>query len=250
MKRAAIASAILGLLAMRAEAQWGQQPVPQYNGNQVTQVCTPWGAVIGGQRQTMMGQPMVAPGQSCATCGSYGGCNSCGAGGFRGDRSQKLLDFLFYQPTIPCDWRPRPTEYVPPLTAWFPNGCESVGGDCGSVCRRFALVPPRAGCANCAASLGALMVVGRTDPRSMMSLRPMATVQPIGAVLPCPQYGLSGQSGVSQTQPGVYTTVARPPFSYYATSPASPNLLPLSLQQQATSASPYAPSYQGLPQRP
>src|SRR5262245_16435823 len=120
MERTLSATAILALLAMPAAAQNGSSLASQYNPSQVTQVSTPWGAVVGAQ-QAVISRQM---GAQCSSCGANG--SSCGSNGFgtehaHGERLEKLIDFLLYRPTIPCDRCLKPSEYMPPLTAYFPN---------------------------------------------------------------------------------------------------------------------------------
>jgi hypothetical protein len=228
MKRILSASAILMLLAMPAAAQDGSSLASQYNPSQVTQVSTPWGAVVGAQqpmisRQKKTGMPWRTGAASGSSCGS----NGCGTEHTHGERLEKLIDFLLYRPTIPCDRCLRPSEYMPPLTAYFPNRCNATMGDgtgCQGGCRHHAVANPRTGCASCAASLGAPMTANRMESRTVPAAYQMNQPQPTESVM--------RQS--RQAPLRLHTTVARPTGSYDAAAATLPNMLPSSLQSAPT----------------
>jgi hypothetical protein len=48
-----------------------------------------------------------------------------------GDKLHRLMDFLCYKPTVPCEFWLRPTCYVPPTYTMFPPCCNANGCDCG-----------------------------------------------------------------------------------------------------------------------
>lgn len=153
MKHAAIAMTVLGWFSIHAAADEPRAALtsPYFSGNAAA-TCTPWGAVMPNSRAMPMSRSMVGR-QAYGT-----DCDACGAGGHRGDRLQQLAEFLFYRPTIPCNWCPRPTEWQPPLYARFPNVCHASMG-CGSEgCGRGCFGrSSKGGCGACAASLGTPM---------------------------------------------------------------------------------------------
>jgi hypothetical protein len=217
MKRAILTSAILGLMAIPASAQPG--PTSQYNQIQLAQACTSCGT--GAQRPALLARPLAMPYRTNAACGRCGSSDSYGEGHYRGERLEKLIDFLLYRPTIPCDCCLRPSEYMPPMIAYFPNRCSAVGGDClgGHGCKRLN---SHYGCASCAATLGNPMVASRPESR----------------IMPASHQAMANNAGNGPTakrslQPGQYTTAARPPFLRSGSASGTPNELPSFLQPQS-----------------
>jgi hypothetical protein len=152
MKHAAMAMTVLGWISMFAAASEPPARVasPYFSGN-AGAAYTPWGAVARTSYAAPMSPPMMGQ--------TYGvGCDACAAAGHRGDRLHQLTEFLFFRPTIPCDWCPRPTEWQPPLYARFPNICHASMGcgteGCGRGCHGRL---PKGGCGACAATLGTPM---------------------------------------------------------------------------------------------
>lgn len=115
---------------------------------------------------------------TCAACDVNGGQMGTGSGRF-----QRLLDFLSYRPTIPCDRRPIPSQYVPPLHAWFPPCCHANDGSRGPAHDQ----PCAAGCGS-VASRPVEMVAPRTPrpaPATMVnSVKPPAPAMPAALMRP------------------------------------------------------------------
>jgi hypothetical protein len=61
-----------------------------------------------------------SPCGDCATCGTDRNC------------MRKLIEFATYRPQYGCNCKKVPTEYTPPLLAWFPGGSQYCSGDCGT----------------------------------------------------------------------------------------------------------------------
>src|SRR5262245_3665066 len=155
MKRGLFAAAILGLAAVSVHAGDAYTPYPGCGANVVNnpyvtyQPLTNWHASVR-HAETRGG---------CNDCGKQhcetrGGCNACGKQHCdRRDRWQKVMDYLCYKPTIPCD-QCRPTPYTPPLRAWFPphgeGMCDTGCANTGAFGRRLAPCGNCGHCASCA----------------------------------------------------------------------------------------------------
>lgn len=218
MKQSAIATAIIGLLAVHSAARGGEPPTGATCATcNSGYSCNPWGAVMPGSRPTF--RPLLSL--------SYAGddtCDSCGMNGRRGDRLHQLCDFLFYRPTIPCDWRPHPSEWEPRLYAGFPNVCNATPG-CGNGCGHCGgFAGNRGGCASCAATLGKPTSAGQAKSTAY-SFRSPGYVSPVAST--------------SMNQKGQFTLQSSARYP-------QPELLPSALQQ--SQPSPYAP-VPTLPQR-
>jgi hypothetical protein len=131
------------------------------------------------------GHPIVqgACGASCD-----GGCEQ---GGRRGDRLNKLIDFLLYRPTPGCDCCPQTTSYVPPLHAWFPPCCHANGQNGCASCAKCGLkkLKGNGDCATCGPTAGAPVHVAGTKPvlvekSSVVSTRTMSHGIPTMTIRP------------------------------------------------------------------
>ena len=205
MTRGLLAAAILGLSALPAAAGDNYAPYPGCGSCNTCAAAPQYGWHAGVNRN--------------ATCGT---CNACGDKGDRGERWQKFKDFLCYKPTIPCDSRPRPTPYIPPLTAWFP--CHSSGpcSTCDSGCAATGILGRRiAPCGSCnggAANAGPAMLgmpsVQQTVPRGPAPMYYTTLARPVAAVTPttAPQsysvtkaaYSYNVQASSLPTRPPTY----------------------------------------------
>lgn len=229
MKRTALTIGILGFLATQALAGDGVvAPASPYNGVSPAYSCTPWGAIVPAPRPMIVHRPMAK--QAYPDMGS---CDSCGAIGDRGNCLERLMGFLFFRPTIPCDWCPKPTPWEPPLYARFPNVCHATMGGCAEPCtRRWMMGTCQGGCATCAASLGRPL----SATTNMMARQGIST--PYSPVMP-ESGSVSMRSSPSRAPTNLQANARYP----------QPNLLPAMFQQQSP------PSYsqpinQPLPQRP
>jgi hypothetical protein len=219
MKRSALLVAVLSVLAARAEAQNPAAPAPAES--PYAAATFPAGA---SHARLALGSQMVH-GDSRAAAGA---CDSCGSEHARGDKLQRLFDFLLYRPTIPCASRFEPTGYQPPLTAGFPTTCSGAAGGCGCDSGKPLKLRQRGSdCTSCAASLGKPTKLGRATDRQA-SPPPMIVMPKIPA-----------------TSSGIHTTLGRPqmPLDIGA---ATPYALPTSVQQPAPNTALQSP-YGGLP---
>jgi hypothetical protein len=179
MTRGLLTAAILGLAALSANAGDAYAPYPS-NGT--------GNAVNPGPVYT----PLTGWHAGIYRAGPQGSCASCGSQPERPmrERLEKFMDFLCYKPTIPCDYRPNTTPYVPPLTAWWHNrddkncaACNNAGVHAGVLGRRIA---PCGTCNTCGASGSNVVATPSAQPYA--GLAPLMAAPKIAAQ-PATSYG-------------------------------------------------------------
>ena len=219
------AATILSLAALQAHgADYG--PIQTVGGAGCSS-CQNSGAAIAPRPGAVLGQrtPMLDP-TPRPTFGPTHTCNWTESQKTRSDRVQKLVEFMLYRPTIPCDCLPRPTGHVPPLNAWFPNTCSASAADCSAPCAK-RLQRSTGGCATCAASIGTPVKMHGAQhqpaPATPTALTPLPTMRP------------TIQPVASPVPPRQHTTLARPSMPPYY---PAPRAMPQTIQQPAV---PYYP---------
>jgi hypothetical protein len=214
MKRSVLVVAIVGLLAGRAEAQ------SPYVG-----AASDVGAT--GRVATATPPGHTKHGLAGISSTTEGACGTCEAKHARGEKTQRLVDFLLYRPSIPCDSAMEPSGYVPPLTTGFPNRCSGTVGECGcSTGKPFKLRQHGSECNTCAASLGKPGKIAAAADRQAPA-RPLMSMP--------------------STPAGMHTTLARPKMPTNAAPSATPNPLPPAVQQASPSTAIQSPYAAGLP---
>src|SRR5260221_3412984 len=162
MRRGTSVIMLLGIFAVEGR---GADPViypsnPSVNRGWVT-TATAWSQpVVAQQDVRKMGGKGAA--KRDAGAGTHGSCATCGEGcgeGGRSNKLQRLIDFLLYRPSVPCDCCPKTTQYVPPLYMWNPNYCHAnLGNSCTPVCtKNRGMKREKAGCATCGNAAGVPM---------------------------------------------------------------------------------------------
>lgn len=201
MTRGLMAAMILGLAALPATA--GDVYTP-YHG------CGPSSARAAGPVYVApAGLQTGIPGNTpCETC------NACGPRSQRDgqDRWKKFKDFLCYKPTIPCDSRPSPTPYTPPLRAWFPSRPSGPCATCGTGCVKPGVLGRRIG--PCGVSCGA------TCATSVPAAAPVVLGIPAAQATP-PRGPVLSNYYTTMPRPGSTVEPTILPQSYKVSKPAN-----------------------------
>jgi len=203
MKRAAMVIVVVAVATARAGAGDYQNPQTNNSGGFymaprlsdlrqfAANTASPYSPVsYAPATRTSYSQPAttsyVQAGPSCGTrsCGSCGQCGSCGKG-HCDDRTccQKLKDFLCWRPSPGCECCKQPTEYTPPLTAFFQcrEGCNHFG-QCGSCGRaRVHGCQQCSSCTTCGATTSGSAMGTRTIGRQSNSLGTTVTWSNVGS---------------------------------------------------------------------
>ncbi len=153
-----------------------------------------------------------------------GGCGTCGDGSCEGERGNKLLrliDFLCYKPSIPCDCGLKTTRYTPPLYMWFPNSCHATGACGAPACvKNRGKKKEAGGCATCGACGGTPVLNGTPVPMAPTQAPAQPPVAPTR-----PQQLVPMNSGGSPIRPTSYSLPTRPssftPPNYLQNQPPS-----------------------------
>lgn len=183
---------------------------------------------------------------------TFGECGGCGVSpGCEPSRPclQRLIDFLCYRPRSSCWAGLEPSEYTPPLWAWFPSGVCHARQGCGG-CKSNC--DAAAGCAQCGGAIGQTvkkpgstngepMLVGsqntRTNPRTLRTFEAEQSNRPkTFEPTPLSTYQMSTQHPPSRGDSGLL------PSGY--TVPSMRNLPVLRRYQPSDSDDP------GFPTRP
>lgn len=226
MKRRMIMVAIFGLASMPALA--ADPPLPGSGATvRPMVVAPPPGMATQYPTMTTPYQTMAAPG--CNQC--YGGCGPTG-----GNFLHRLIAFVTFRPTMPCESYRRPSPYTPPLIAWFP--CRETGR-CAS------------GCGTCGVGQVPLVLRGNQTGGAMAHRQQPAPMQPRQPVMPVA--AAPAMQAVPSTPPTPPTPWSIPAArtTYAPTVPATTSYtanrpVSLAMPQPAPAPAPQG-GWQGLP---